>query len=1077
MKKLLVLCVQMCWLAPLAAGPLRPIELTCEYLRNPLGIDVLEPRLGWAFESSSARGQRQTAYRILVSSTREKLAKDQGDLWDTGKVSSDASGQVGYGGRVLQSGQTCHWKVRVWDETGKPSRWSEPSRWSMGLLKESDWRAKWIGLDQPEDSRDAQGVMAGAKWIWFPEGEPDKSAPVGTRFFKRVLELPADRTLKRATVFFTGDNSAELFVNGHRVGTSGDFHAAPEFDVTSHVKPHANVFAASVTNAGTEANPAGFLALIRFDFTEGESVTCVTDSEWRASDRQTGDWMTGASTEGTVAAKVLGEAGMGPWGQVSGPETRRLPARMLRREFSVGSRPIRATAYVSGLGLSELYLNGRKVSNDVLSPGLTDYTKRIFYVTYDVTDFVRKEKNAVGVWLGNGRFYAPRSKVPTGTTSYGFPKVRIQLNLEFADGSTQEVVSDETWRLTDEGPIRANNEYDGEEYDARREMPNWAMAGFDDARWQAVKAVEPPGGEMRAQMINPIRVTATLRPLKITEPQKGVFIFDMGQNLVGWCRLRVKGPKGMQVSLRHSEVLKNDGTLYLDNIRSARVTDTYTCKGEGTEVYEPRFTYHGFRYVEVTGFPGKPEASAIEAMVVNDDVDSAGEFSCSNPLLNRIHANIRWGVRGNYRSIPTDCPQRDERQGWLGDRSAESKGETYLFDVAALYAKWLTDMADAQKPNGSVPDVCPAYWPIYSDNVTWPSSTVIIPGSLLEQYGDLRIIGSHYASAKKWIEYMSRFITNGIISRDSYGDWCVPPEEQSLIHSKDPNRKTDPGVLATSYFIYNLKLMERYARFLGKSAEAAEFKGRAEQMTRAFNERFLDKQKGIYSNGSQTSCVLPLAFGLVPEPYRQRVFDHLVQKITNESKEHVGTGLIGGQWLMRVLTAYGRSDLACKIATQQTYPSWGYMVEKGATTIWELWNGDTADPAMNSGNHVMLVGDLNIWLFENLAGIKSDPEQPGFKRLIMKPETVRELDFVKASHRSPCGWVRSEWRREGDNLRWRLSLPPNTTATIMVPGRDPESMKESGRTLARAPGIKFLGFADGFARVEVGSGEYEFESR
>jgi alpha-L-rhamnosidase len=650
------------------------------------------------------------------------------------------------------------------------------------------------------------------------------------------------------------------------------------------------------------------------------------------------------------------------------------------------------------------------------------------------------------------------------------------MRIEYQDGTSAEVVSDPAWSLSTDGPIRANNEYDGEDYDARMEMPGWSAPGFAAAKWQPVQGVSAPGGMLAAQMIAPIRITETLKPITLTQPKPGTWIFDMGQNMVGWCRLKVSGPRGTEVQLRHAETLKADGTLYLDNIRGAKVTDTYTLKGKGTEVYEPRFTYHGFRFVEVTGYPGKPSLASIEGEVVHDDLESAGDFACSNPLLNRIYKNIVWGVSGNYRSISTDCPQRDERQGWLGDRSAESKGETYLFDTAALYAKWLQDMADAQKENGSVSDVCPAYWPLYNDNVTWPSSTIIIPGALREQFADEGIIASHYASAKKWMDHMAGFITDGIISRDSYGDWCVPPEDPKLIHSNDPARKTNKALLATAYFYHDAMLMARYATLLGKADDAQHFTALADKLKTAFNSKFFHADTGQYDNGSQTSCVLPLAFGLVPDGQRERVFDHLVSKIMTESKGHIGTGLIGGQWLMRVLTAGGRPDLAYTIAAQKTYPSWGYMVEKGATTIWELWNGDTADPAMNSGNHVMLVGDLGIWLYENLAGIKSDPEQPGFKHIIMRPEPVSDLQFGKASHRSPYGLIASDWQKQAGVFRWKITIPPNTTATVYVPAASAECVTESGKPIVQARGVQLLRMEQGRAVVGVGSGNYTFQS-
>jgi alpha-L-rhamnosidase len=948
----------------------------------------------------------------------------------------------------------------------------------MGLLKPSDWHAKWIGLDEAAPDQGAGNVLGDAQWIWFPEGQPEKAAPVGTRYFRRAITIPADRAAKRATLFFTADNGGEFYINGKKTGGATDFHAAARFDVTKLLQAGKNSLAASVHNDGSEPNPAGLIGLLRIEFEAGEPVVVVTDAAWKSAREQAADWTeAGFDDAGWVAAQKLGPAGMSPWGKITGPEDPRLAARMLRREFAAEKKVRRATAYVCGLGLSEFYLNGKKVGDQVLSPALSDYSKRAFYVTFEVTKQLKKGANAAGVILGNGRFYAPRSTVPTGTVGYGFPKLLFQLRIDYEDGTSAEVVSDGRWKLTTAGPIRANNEYDGEEYDARMEMPGWNVPGFDDAQWQTAQGVAAPGGELVTPMIEPIRVTETLKPIALTQPQPGVWVFDMGQNMVGRCRLKVSGPRGTEVRLRHAETLKADGTLYLDNIRSAKVTDSYTLKGKGAEGYEPRFTYHGFRFVEVTGYPGKPGLSSLEGQVVHDDLQSSGEFACSNPLLNCIYRNIVWGVSGNYRSIPTDCPQRDERQGWLGDRSAECKGETYLFDTSALYAKWLQDMADAQKANGSVSDVCPAYWPIYSDNVTWPSSTVIIPGSLREQFADEGIIASHYDSAKKWMDYMGGFVKAGIIDRDSYGDWCVPPEDAKLIHSNDPKRRTDKALLATAYFYHDARLMAGYATRLGKAEDARQFTELAEKLKAAFNAKFFRADTGQYDNGSQTSCVLPLAFGLVPDGERERVFTHLVRKITDETQDHIGTGLIGGQWLMRVLTAGGRADLAYTIATQKTYPSWGYMVEKGATTIWELWNGNTADPAMNSGNHVMLVGDLGIWLYESLAGIKPDPEQPGFRHIIMRPEPVGDLQFVKGSHRSPYGLIASDWQKQGGVFRWNITVPLNSTATVYVPAKTVESVSESGKPVALAQGVKLLRMEKGRAVFEVGSGNYSFESR
>jgi len=1079
----------LCLLIGMASGCAQtggPKGLRTEYQVNPLGIDVKTPRLTWEL-NDARRGAVQTAYQVLVASSPENLKAGRGDLWDSGKVDSSQSHLVVYAGAPLTSRTQCWWKVRTWDKSGQPSMWSQPGYWSMGLLNPSDWTAKWIGRDEPASSQPTlERELKTAQWIWFPEGEPATNAPVAKRWVRRVFTIPADRKIRVGSCSMSADNSFTLYVNGSKLGTGNSFQQAGTFAITRYLRPGDNAIAVVASNVGDSPNPAGLIGAVRVEFEKGEPLTVVTDNQWVVTNKEASGWQ-GVSFQATgwVNAKSLGKCGMDPWKdlKVVPLEDRRLPARYLRREFAAPKTIKQATAYICGLGYYELYLNGKKVGDHVLDPALTDYTKRALYVTYDVTGHLKKGTNAVGVILGNGRYFAPRITEPIATTTYGYPKLLLQMRVEYDDGSSVEVVSDETWKLTTNGPIRTNNDYDGEDYDARMELPGWCSPGYDDSQWESPQLVTAPGGVIAAAMIEPCRVTKTIKPISIKEIKPGVYIYDMGQNMVGWLKLTARGPAGTTVTLRHAETLDAHGNLYLANMRSCRVTDTYILKGKGTEVYEPRFTYHGFRFVELTGYPGRPSLGTIEGRVVHSDLERMGSFACSDPTIMRVYHNILWGIRGNLRTIPTDCPQRDERQGWLGDIANESKHESFEFNALNFYTKWLQDIEEAQDEKGNLPDVAPRFWTIYSTNVTWPSAYVIIPEWFHEQYGDTRPIAAHYASWCKWIEFLSQYLKDDLMPKDTYGDWCVPPEKKELIHSQDPARKTDATVLGTTYYYHDLRLMAKYATMLGKPDDAKKWNALADRLKAAFNKKFFNAQTATYSNGTQTSSVLPLAFGMVPEEHRQRVFNNLVDNILVKCQGHLATGLIGGQWLMRVLSDNGRPDVALKLAQERSYPSWGYMADHGATTIWELWNGDTADPAMNSHNHLMLVGDLGIWLYQYVAGIRSDPQHPAFKRIWIRPVPTGDLKWAKAEHHSPHGWVRSEWRLTRDGLTLNVTIPANATAEVCVPtlGKQDVTITEggvkvvsSGQPAQTVEGAKFIRMDKAAAVFEVGAGNYRF---
>ncbi len=1048
----------------LTYAALSPTNLKVEYRTNPSGIDVAEPRLSWILTSNDTaqRGLTQVGYQIMAATSLERLQKGSADLWDSGRVASDRSIQAVYSGKPLQSGRRVWWKVRVWDNNGILSPWSEAAWWSMGLLSPQDWTAKWIGLEAGAENAEN---LRRSKWI-APANRP------ATGFFRYEMELKDKPAV--ALGMFVGSGTTTVYVNGKKTDTPPrGKDSVIAGDMTGSFRAGNNVVEVAVTGGGSEG--AALIGAIDFDTPDGDQVTVRTDDAWSAAGEQPQNW----PKEGSIhaeSAKVLGPYGMQPWGNVGFADRTRMHARMLRKEFTAKSPVERATAYISGLGCFELYLNGKKTSSDLLVPALSDYDKHVFYMTYDVTEALQQGKNAIGVLLGNGRYFSPRGSFNFfENRTFNGPRLLMQLEVEYANGKRDVIATDGTWNITEDGPIGNNNEYDGEEYDARKEMKGWDVPGFDDSAWHRASVVDAPSGKLVAQPIEPIRVIETLKPVKVTESGANKYMVDLGQNMVGWVRVSATGPAGAQIKLRHAETLRPDGSLYIDNLRTARATDIYTMKGDTTETYEPRFVYHGFRYVEVTTSPGV-STPVIEGRVVSDAIEETASFQSSNALLNQIHKNIVWGTKDNYHSVPTDCPQRDERMGWLGDRAASSRGELYLFDNAALYSKWLGDMEDTQRPDGSLSDVAPAYWQAYSENVTWPASFIVIPRHLYEVHGDTRVIERHYPAMKKWMSHMATYMRSDLISKDTYGDWCVPPESPTLIHSEDPARRTDGEVLASAYYYYLLRIMAENARLLNKAQDANEYEELADRVKLAFNKKFFHPDTNTYANGTQTSSILPLAWGIVPEDRRDKVFEALVNKIEQQNKGHVGTGLIGIQWLMRTLTDNGRADLAYEIASQTTYPSWGYMVNKGATTVWELWNGDTADPAMNSGNHLMLVGDLNVWFYERLAGIQPDPARPGYKHIILRPYPVDGLSFVKASHASPYGAISSEWHKDGTRLQWKITVPPNTTATIHIPSRSAELVTEGGKPASASTGVKFARMEHDAAIYEVGSGTYTFAS-
>ena len=794
------------------------------------------------------------------------------------------------------------------------------------------------------------------------------------------------------------------------------------------------------------------------------------ESEWS----QPAMWSMGLLNQNDWKAKWIGYDKASPWDSIT--QWSRLSARYFRKGFQSEKKVQRVTVYIVGLGLYELYINGEKISDHLLAPAPTDYRKSVFYNTHDVTDKINKGDNTIATVLGNGRFFTMRQNYkPQKINTFGFPKMLLQLEIEYADGTKRIIVSDDTWKLNVNGPVRTNNEYDGEEYDATRELKGWNNTGYNDATWLKPQLVKAPAGKIVAQMVSPMRIMQTIKPLWVKNISTGKYIMDMGQNFAGWVKMNVNGKKGTAVKLRFAESLQPNGELYVANLRDARVTDIYTLKGDGKETWRPSFVYHGFRYVEITNYPGTPTINDFEGEVVYDDLKTTGSFFSSDSTMNTIYRNAWWGVASNYKGMPVDCPQRNERQPWLGDRTTGSAGEAFLFDNANLYAKCLDDIQQSQTTEGAIPDVAPAFWNYYSDNVTWPGTYLFVADMLYRQFGDEQSIKKHYPYMKKWMDYMkTKYMKDFILIKDKYGDWCVPPESLEMIKSQDPLRTTKGELISSAYYYHLLQYMKKFATIAGKSADISVYDVLAQKMKQAFQKKFFNKEKNYYDNNTVTANILPLFFGITPDSLKQAVFDNICHKIKVENNMHISTGVIGTQWLMRGLTRFGRPELALALASNKTYPSWGYMAENGATTIWELWNGNTANPQMNSQNHVMLLGDLLIWFYENLAGIKSDDANPAFKQIVMNPSLVEGLNYVKASYQSLHGMIRSEWKKEQNQLTWDISVPANSTAIVYIPVANVNNVVESGKEASTVDGVQFLKMEEGKAVFRVGSGDYSF---
>lgn len=874
-------------------------DLKTEYLTNPIGIDQKQPNLSWIL-SSKERNIIQQAYEIRVAGNSSMKGEK---IWETGKIVSDQSVNISYSGAPLQSGKKYYWQLRVWDNLGKPSKWSEVAHWQMALLQTSDWKAKWIEPGYAED------------------------------------------TVNRVSPLF-------------------------------------------------------------------------------------------------------------------------------RKSFKLNKEIKSATAFITSHGMYEANINGQRVGNDYLTPGWTSYETRLQYQVYDVTSQLKKGDNAIGVTLGSGWYRSYLTWYIKKNLYGNTVGLLLQLEITYSDDSKEIIVSDGSWKSST-GSIVASEIYFGETIDANKEKKGWLLPAYNDQNWHGVKVADYKLDNLIATYNEPIRKQETLKPVKIITTPKGEKVIDFGQNMVGWEKVRLQGQKGDTVKIYHAEVLDKEGNFYTENLRAATALSTYILKGEGTEVFEPYFTFYGFRYIKVEGVKGDLIPENFSAIVLHSDMAETGKFSTSNPLINQLQSNIRWGQKGNFLDIPTDCPQRDERLGWTGDAHAFFRTATFNMGVQNFFDKWLKDLAADQHADGRVPYVIPdVLAETESGSSGWADASTIIPWQMYMAYGDKRVLENQYPSMKAWVGFMKNNARDNLWSSgEHFGDW--------LFYRPDDDRfgiaaVTDKALITQCFYAHSTQMLINAAKVLGKDADVKEYTELLYQVKNAFVKEFVTPNGRLVSS-TQTAYVLSLYFDMLPESLRKKTAERLVENIATY-ENHLTTGFLGTPYICHVLTRFGYNDIAYKLLLQETYPSWLYPVKSGATTIWERWDGQKPDGTfqttnMNSFNHYAY-GAIGDWLYRVAAGLQE--ASPGFREIVVKPHLGGGFTHIEAELMTPYGKAVSAWKIENSQLMMNVTIPANSAATIYIPAKSADHIMEGGKVLSAIKEITVTGKEEGYVVVKLGSGDYVF---
>jgi len=739
------------------------------------------------------------------------------------------------------------------------------------------------------------------------------------------------------------------------------------------------------------------------------------------------------------------------------------PCPFLRTGFSAGEDIVSARLYVSALGLYEVWLNGRRVGEDYFTPGWTDYQQRVQYQSYDVTDLLHTGDNALGVILADG-WFSGYLLWENNRNVFGCPtRLLAQLEITYTDGRVETLASDDGWK-TATGPLLSADIYHGETYDARQELAGWSEAGFDDAAWLPARIHAPTEATLNASASPRVRKIREIAPLGISQPVPGAFIFDLGQNMTGWARLNLPAttPAGTAITLRFAEVLNPDGTLYTTNLRSAKCTDQFISAG-GAAQYEPRFTFHGFRYVEVSGFPGEPSLDTITGIVLHSDTPSTGSFTCSHPMLNQLQHNIEWGQRSNFLEVPTDCPQRDERLGWTGDAQVFIHTAAFNMHVAGFFTKWMADLCDAQSLSGAFPMVAPDVLGKKEGDggAGWADAAIICPWTVYRCYGDTRLLDTYYPAMVRYLDYLGAVNQR---TRHCFGDW---------LNHNDP---TPADLIGHAFYAYDARLMAEIATALGKEADAAAYHDLFARLKAAFIAEYVTPH-GRLVGDSQTAYVLALHFDLLPDALRPAAAGYLAQRI-HERTDHLSTGFLGTPYLLAALAENGHLDLAYKLLLNEDFPSWGYPIKHGATTMWERWDGwrhdaGFQDPGMNSFNHYAY-GAVGDWMYQNIAGLDLAPQQTGYQHSIIRPRPGGGVTGAGATLHSVYGQIAVAWQLADGQFTLDATVPPNTTATVYLPTTAVEAITEGKLPAMNAEGVTFIGAEEGSSVFTVVAGTYRF---